>query len=253
MRVLVRPLSTQTPGGFDNGRIEERRPVMFARSGEHAERFGPLFYWAWAWSDRGGDIAEHPHEGFEIVSYVLQGRMEHRDSLGSWKHLDAGSMQVMQTNGGVSHSERFAEGMRTDMFQIWFEPDLRETIALPASYRDLKAGEFSTIAIGNHRMKHLIGEGAPVRLRTDATMHDIELAPERPLTLARSNAHAVVVVTEGKGTLNADASHPLTVGDAAIVTLGENESFSITGTTTPFRYVQIIVPATVHYPLYPNC
>src|SRR5258706_4644650 len=114
--MIVLPVSQQTPGEFDNGRIRERRPVLTnRRNGE--QRWGPLFYWAWDKSD-GGFIAEHPHRGFEIVSYVLEGSIEHRDSLGTWKALTAGSIQVMQTNAGVSHSERFPEGVHSELFQI---------------------------------------------------------------------------------------------------------------------------------------
>ncbi len=149
MSLTIKLADQQDPGQFDNGRIRERKPVNFPGMGTQRERFGSLVYWAWASSERGGLIGEHPHEGFEIMSYVLKGRMEHSDSLGTWKALGEGDLQVMQTNSGVQHSERFADGVHTEMFQIWFEPDLRESVKRKPTYADYPASHFPWKEIGD--------------------------------------------------------------------------------------------------------
>ena len=253
MSLVLIPVGEQSPGGFDNGRITERRPVMFVHRGAHTDRLGPLFYWAWAVAEKGGFIAEHAHQGFEIISYVLEGTIEHRDSLGTWKALGAGALQVMQTNAGVSHSERFVDGMRSAMFQIWFEPDLRETVTLPPSYIDFPADAFPWIHAGGNRIKHLVGEGSPAVLRTDAHMHDIVVRPRGSLTLTKSNVYAVLVAISGTGTVSVgDQSVALTTGDAAIARPGAQQSVVVNASDEEFRYVQVMVPVHTPYPLYPN-
>ena len=123
-RLRVYPPSEQASGSFDGGRITEIKPIGFRGEGSALTRIGPLFYWAWAESDGPATIALHPHRGFEIVSYVLNGEIGHRDTGGHEGRIRAGGVQVMQTGSGVSHEECTFEG-HTEFFQIWFEPNLR--------------------------------------------------------------------------------------------------------------------------------
>lgn len=254
MPLRLIPQSSQSPGGFDNGRITERRPVLYERRGPNAVRIGPLFYWAWAVAENGGYIAEHPHQGFEIVTVVLEGVIEHRDTLGTWKSLDAGSIQVMQTNSGVSHSERLTEGVHTEVFQIWFEPNLRETLALPPTYVDYPASAFTWSSAGGNKMKAILGTGSPAPLRTDAHLHEVLLQPTGSIKFTKDNAHAVIVAVSGEGTITMSGETiTLKKGDAAQVTMGESEQFQVrAGADAPFQYAQVVVPRRVEYGLYPE-
>ena len=245
------PVDNQSPGGFDNGRVTERRPIMMERRAG-AERYGPLFYWAWAVSESGGFIAEHFHRGFEIVSVVLEGTIEHRDSLGTWKSLNAGDVQVMHTNSGVSHSERFAADVHTEMFQIWFEPDLRETTALPPTYTDFPASAFPWKNAGGNRVKPILGEDAPAPLRTDAHLHEVLLQPRGAITFTKHDSHAVIVAISGEGSIAmGEQLVNLSKGDAAVMTMVPGESFRVrAGDAAQFRYAQIVVPVRTMYPLY---
>ena len=87
-------------------------------------------------------IPEHPHRGFEIISVVLEGALEHYDSLNrQWVPLDAGGVQVIQSGSGLSHSERLSANAR--MFQIWLDPNLAETFGEPPAYADYAPGAFA--------------------------------------------------------------------------------------------------------------
>ena len=56
----------QNTSAFDNEKIKERKPVAFPGENPVLQPFSTLFYWAYAWSNHGGMIGEHPHRGFEI-------------------------------------------------------------------------------------------------------------------------------------------------------------------------------------------
>ncbi|RED16512.1 pirin family protein [Parasphingopyxis lamellibrachiae] len=64
----------------------------------------------------------HPHRDMEIVTYVRQGAITHRDSMGNEGHTLAGDVQVMSAGTGIQHSEYNLGDQETRLFQIWIEP-----------------------------------------------------------------------------------------------------------------------------------
>lgn len=74
----------------------------------------------------GAGFGAHPHRDMEIISYVLEGSIEHKDSLGSHSRLNAGELQVMSAGTGIVHSEfnpSATEGLH--FLQIWIQPHTR--------------------------------------------------------------------------------------------------------------------------------
>ncbi|MDN4593273.1 hypothetical protein [Polycladomyces subterraneus] len=63
----------QGTGAFDGGKITEQKPIGFPHEFSAVKRVGPLFYWSWFYAKEEGMIGAHPHQGFEIVTYVIQG------------------------------------------------------------------------------------------------------------------------------------------------------------------------------------
>jgi len=243
----------QDRGAFDNGKITERKPVNFLGQGTATQRYGPLLYWAWAASTQGGKIDEHPHRGFEIFSYVLQGKLEHQDSLGSWKSLEPGALQVMQANSGLYHSERFAEGEHTEMFQIWLEPDLRESVQRQPVYADYGAESFSWQEHEGYRLKPMIGKNAPVQLAAAAEFGEVVIDPDGVYLLSGAAQIAVLLAIAGDGEIGREASvEKLGRGDVAILDLQSGGPCHLRAHDQPWRLAQLIVPAHVAYPLYPN-
>ena len=119
MKIRVYTQNEQAKGHFGDGEIVENKPIGFPHEGSVVKRVGPLFYWAWAKSLKTFEIPLHPHSGFEILSYVLQGTVGHRDTLGNLQQVTTGGAQIMQTGSGAYHAEEL--GKDTEMFQIWFE------------------------------------------------------------------------------------------------------------------------------------
>src|SRR5271168_2916093 len=65
----------------------------------------------------------HPHRDMEIITYVRQGAITHRDNLGNEGRTEAGDVQVMHAGTGIVHAEYNAEKIPTRLFQIWIMPD----------------------------------------------------------------------------------------------------------------------------------
>ena len=156
MSITIIPKSEQAQGAFDGGRILERKPIGFPQDGGKTQPYSNLFYWAHAWSEKGGLIGEHPHKGFEIMSFVLTGEIEHYDSkLRGWKKLKAGDVQIIRSGNGITHAEKI--NANSSIFQIWFDPNLNNTLTKPASYNDYSGDSFPVFEDKESKAKVMVG------------------------------------------------------------------------------------------------
>ncbi|MEQ9287154.1 MAG: pirin family protein [Cyclobacteriaceae bacterium] len=163
MSVQIIKKQEQATGAFDFGRILENKPLGFPHEGGLTKPFSNLFYWAHAWSDTGGLIGEHPHQGFEIMSYVIDGTISHYDNkMATWKNLSKGDAQLIKAGNGITHAEKLLPGAH--IFQIWFDPNLRESLKKPANYIDITADKFPVEQNDSVSQKVIVGEGSPLDL-----------------------------------------------------------------------------------------
>lgn len=100
----------------------------------------------------------HPHRGFETVTYMLDGRMQHKDHLGNVGDLGPGGVQWMTAGRGVIHSEMpLQESGRMRGFQLWINLPSEEKMK-PAGYRDIPASEIPQAALpGGGSIKVIAG------------------------------------------------------------------------------------------------
>jgi len=245
--------TTQDQGSFDASRITEYKVIGMPQDRTMQKRVGPLFYWSWAMGEPDAFIALHPHQGFEIFSYVINGSLIHRDTLGNQREVYAGGLQLMQTGSGVSHEEMMgANG--TEFFQIWVEPYLRKAISQTPTYQDFADAEFLVTNAPGVRIKQVLGGDSPARLAVPVVMVDVELEPQATFTydLQPNRAIAALTVT-GRGTwqVEQEPAQRAKLGDMAVLTNPAVVLHSAVFTSSEVaRLVLVDVPLTVDYPLY---
>lgn len=165
MPIRITSKEQQGYGAFNGGEIVENKPIGFPQDHSSIRPYSNLFYWAHARAVTDSTIGLHPHQGFEICSFVLEGEIRHYDTkLKEWRPLKAGDVQIIRAGNGISHSEWM--GKDGEMFQIWFDPDLSKTLDKPASYDDYRAADFPEKKEGNAIIKTLAGAGSPFRMDT---------------------------------------------------------------------------------------
>jgi redox-sensitive bicupin YhaK (pirin superfamily) len=141
MTIKIYSKEDQAYGAFNGGEIIENKPLGFPQDGGELRPYSNIFYWANAVAKKDSTIGLHPHQGFEILSFVLEGRIRHYDTkMDEWKWLSAGDVQVIQSGSGISHAEHMESGGR--MFQIWVDPNLNQTLNKDARYSDFTADMF---------------------------------------------------------------------------------------------------------------
>jgi quercetin 2,3-dioxygenase len=168
----------------------------------------------------GGGFGTHPHRDMEIISYVLDGELEHRDSMGTGSVIRPGDVQRMSAGTGIQHSERNPSRDRGVHFlQIWIRPD---QVGLKPEYEqktfsdEEKRGRLRLIVSGD-------GAEGSVRMHQDARIYAGLFNDAEHASLAIAPRRRVYVhVVKGKLTVNdtnLSAGDALTHTDLAQITL----------------------------------
>ena len=205
MSIQIIPKERQARGAFNGGEIVENKPIGFPREGGIIRPYSNLFYWAYAEAKVDSTIGLHPHEGFEIMSFVLKGHIKHFDTqLKQWRPLHEGDAQIIRAGNGISHSEFVAKDGA--IFQIWFDPNLNKTLQQPASYDDYKSADLPVSQDGDVAVKTYIGNSSPIELDTEG-LEIQQLSFEKAhWEKALSTGHVYsLYVQEGQFSINGEA------------------------------------------------
>ena len=162
----------------------------------------------------------HPHRDMEIVTYVLEGAVQHQDSMGNGSVIRPGDVQRMTAGTGVTHSEMNpSDSEQLHLLQIWILPeqkDLEPGYEQKAFSADEKRGKLCLVASGDGR------EGS-VQIHQDASMYATVLAAGESVGHSPAEGRGVwVQVVRGEAELNGER---LVAGDGAAV---EGEDLRIT-------------------------
>ncbi len=170
---------------------------------------------------------DHPHRGFETVTYMLAGRMRHRDSKGNQGLLQPGSVQWMTAGRGIVHSEmpEQQEGLLRG-FQLWINLPARDKLRPPRYQefppeslptRDVGAGVKAKILAGHFKdLRGLVETGA-----TDPYYFDLVFQPSSAAEIPLPEDHAgFVYVYEGDLRIGDAAPHRLDGGDLGVLSRG---------------------------------
>jgi redox-sensitive bicupin YhaK (pirin superfamily) len=190
-------------------------------------------------TDNPGDyiagFPEHPHRGFETVTYMLDGRMRHRDNHGHEGVLVPGSVQWMTAGRGILHSEMpEQEEGRMRGFQLWLNLPARDKMTAP-KYQEFGPERIPVATPSDGvTVKVIAGRvgdtaGPIVQPATDPLYLDVELAPGAEFTQRVPAGHAAFVyVYEGSVRVGTGAA-AATINTHELAVLGEGEQIQLTG------------------------
>jgi len=170
----------------------------------------------------GMGFGKHPHRDVEIITYVLSGALEHKDSMGNGRVIQAGDVQYMAAGTGIEHSEfNPANDEAVHLLQIWIQPDRRGVAPRyeERSFKNAAAGKL-------HLVTSKTGREGSVAIHQDADLWLAKLgAGDRVAHPLAAGRHAWVHIAEGEVKLNGQA---LRAGDAAALT--ESGALELTAT-----------------------
>ena len=172
----------------------------------------------------GRGFGTHGHDNMEIISVVLDGRLEHRDSMGNGAVLPRGEVQYMSAGRGIRHSEFNPDAEQPmHFYQIWIEPN--EIDAEPRYAQ-------TTLDLDAAGTQPIAGPNAPIAIRQDAGL--VYARPDGAvLSLPAERPHQWVQVVRGRGTVTATgrdgAAETLAVGPGDGVAVSTAASLQIDG------------------------
>lgn len=175
----------------------------------------------------GAGFPRHPHKDMEILSYVLSGALEHKDSMGNGSSIRPGELQYMSAGTGVTHSEfNGASDEHTHFYQLWIVPNEH---GVPPRYAQIRIDETA-----RHNRWGLLAGGkrfeAPIEIRQDAALSSTKLDAGATLSLrARVGRQYWVQVARGRvDASNGIAPNPthLTAGDGLAIRLEGEATFT---------------------------
>ncbi len=177
-------------------------------------------------TDQRRGVGQHPHRGFETVTVVYQGELEHRDSTGAGGLIGPGDVQWMTAAAGILHeefhSQAFAKsGGPMEMVQLWVNLPAKHKSAA-AGYQTLKKVDIPVVALpdGVGHLRVIAGDyqghKGPARTFTPIDMWDLKIAHGKTAKLSVPEGRTVMLAVL-HGSVHVNGAH--SAGDAQLVTL----------------------------------
>ncbi len=213
-------------GHFDHGWLKTHHSFSF---GDYHDPRWMGFYTLRVinddWVDPDMGFGTHPHHDMEIITYVLEGALAHKDSMGTGSVIVPGEVQRMSAGSGVTHSEfNHSKTERVHLLQIWILPEEK---GISPSYEqktfsaDQKENKFCLVASHD-------GRKGSLHIHQDANIYAALLKMGATIDLPlQSTRHAWVQVAKGSITLNGQI---LDAGDGAGIS--KESALTLTGVTT---------------------
>ncbi|MGL4488959.1 MAG: pirin family protein [Rhizobiaceae bacterium] len=188
------------------------------------------------------DVRPHPHIGLATVTYLFDGKIRHRDSLGTEMVIAPGDVNLMTAGRGIVHSERTPEELRGDPMMM---SGLQTWLALPESKEDMQpafsttsAASLPTISDDGVSLRVVMGEFAglksPTPMHSQTVYVDVALSAGSKIQLPASIEERAVYVLSGVVDVSGDqfAQHQLLVfkpGDDIVISSAQGAHFVILG------------------------
>lgn len=164
--------------------------------------FDPFVLWDHFDIGAGCGFPDHPHRGFEGVTYMFEGGMNHKDNLGNESFVIAGGAQRFTAGSGLVHSEMPAENGKSIGIQLWINLPKRLKQINP-DYQQVDSSEFPVNHFEGGQAKIIVGENSPLKLNTDVIYQHIMLDNNSKYSLNLTpEMRGIVYVMKGKINVN---------------------------------------------------
>jgi redox-sensitive bicupin YhaK (pirin superfamily) len=183
-------------GGDDHGWLKAKHHFSFAGYYDPKRMgWGKIRVWNDDEIKAKSGFPAHPHADMEIITYVRDGAITHKDSLGNEGRTEAGDVQVMSAGSGVRHSEYNLEDTTTRIFQIWIEPSSHggtPSWGAKPFPKESRSGQFVTLASGFE------GDKDALPIRADARVMGATITAGQHVTVKLDpKRHAYLVAAQG--------------------------------------------------------
>ena len=188
--IFVRP----AVGGAEGDGAEVNR--LFPVSG--FMNFDPFVLWDDFSIRPGAGFPDHPHRGFEGITYVIEGSINHADNLGNNATVYTGGLQRFTAGKGIVHSEMPSPESGTKGIQLWVNLPL-ELKTVDPDYQQVEADEVNIAEIPGGSVRLLSGENEKLKLHTKVIYQDVKLQQDNVYILALdSTMRGLVYVLSGE-------------------------------------------------------
>jgi redox-sensitive bicupin YhaK (pirin superfamily) len=221
--ITTRP--AQDRGSADLGWLASRHSFSFGHyyDADHM-KFGPLRVINEDWIKPAGGFATHGHSDMEIITYVIDGALAHKDTTGGGSVIRRGDVQHMSAGTGIRHSEfNGSDDEQVHLLQIWIEPDAD---GLTPGY-DEKHFDLDSGAEGKLLLASKDGRDGALAIHQDADLYAVRLQPGATVSHDTGPRRKLwIQVVAGDLTVNGIAAAP---GDG--LAISEEDALTLTATT----------------------
>jgi len=176
----------------------------------------------------GTGFPNHPHRGFEAITYVFEGGMNHKDNLGNDKFVSKGGAQVFCAGSGLIHSEMPANKGTTSGIQLWINLAKKKKGISP-TYQFFEKEDLPSYSENGVEVTEIVGSNSPVFLNSKIIYQHLKFGKDTQKSIKiQEESNAVIYIVSGEYHIN---NHSALPGDSLIISSDNRGSIDI-GTIT---------------------
>ena len=150
----------------------------------------------------GTGFPNHPHRGFEAITYIFEGGMNHKDNLGNDKFVSQGGAQVFCAGSGLIHSEMPAKKGTTSGIQLWINLAKREKGISP-TYQFFEKEDLPSYSENGVEIIDIVGSNSPVFLNTEITYQHLKFGKDtQKQFFIQKKLNAIIYIVSGEFEIN---------------------------------------------------
>ena len=172
----------------------------------------------------GTGFPNHPHRGFEAITYVFEGGMNHKDNLGNDKFVSQGGAQVFCAGSGLIHSEMPANKGTTSGIQLWINLAKKEKGISP-TYQFFEKEDLPSYSENGIEVTEIVGPNSPVFLNTEITYQYVKFEESsNKLMMIQKNSNTIIYIVSGSFEIN---NQKINSGESLLISTRSENDLSI--------------------------